>query len=39
MQRVSLFLTEEPQYFIESDKTDHRATHKGSALKEASGEL
>ncbi len=25
--------TEEPQYLIESDKTDHQAMHKGSALK------
>jgi hypothetical protein len=24
---------EEPQYLIESDKTDHVAMHKGSALK------
>ena len=24
---------EEPQYLIQSDKTDHRAMHKGSALK------
>ena len=24
---------EEPQYFIKSDKTDHIALHKGSALK------
>jgi hypothetical protein len=24
---------EEPQYFIKSDKTDHVAIHKGSALK------
>lgn len=24
---------EEPQYMIESDKTDHIAMHKGSALK------
>ena len=24
---------EEPQYFIKSDKTDHIAIHKGSALK------
>ena len=24
---------EEPQYLIESDKTDHLAMHKGSALK------
>ena len=24
---------EEPQYMIESDKTDHMAMHKGSALK------
>ena len=24
---------EEPQYMIESDKTDHLAMHKGSALK------
>jgi hypothetical protein len=24
---------EEPQYFIESDKTDHIAIHKGSALR------
>ena len=26
-------LEEEPQYLIESDKTDHQAMHKGSALK------
>jgi hypothetical protein len=25
--------TEEPQYLIKSDKTDHLAMHKGSALK------
>lgn len=25
--------TEEPQYLIESDKTDHLAMHKGSALR------
>jgi hypothetical protein len=25
--------TEEPQYLIKSDKTDHMAMHKGSALK------
>ena len=25
---------EEPQYLIESDKTDHMAMHKGSALKQ-----
>ena len=25
--------TEEPQYFIKSDKTDHVAIHKGSALR------
>ena len=24
---------EEPQYLVESDKTDHQAMHKGSALK------
>lgn len=24
---------EEPQYFIKSDKTDHLAVHKGSALR------
>ena len=24
---------DEPQYFIQSDKTDHIAIHKGSALK------
>lgn len=24
---------EEPQYLIDSDKTDHQAMHKGSALK------
>ena len=24
---------DEPQYIIKSDKTDHLATHKGSALK------
>jgi hypothetical protein len=24
---------EEPQYFIKSDKTDHVASHKGSALR------
>jgi hypothetical protein len=30
---------EEPQYLIESDKTDHMAMHKGSALKKiAKGE-
>jgi hypothetical protein len=28
---------EEPQYLIESDKTDHLAMHKGSALKIVSG--
>jgi hypothetical protein len=27
--------TEEPQYEIKSDKTDHIALHKGSALKRA----
>jgi hypothetical protein len=27
---------EEPQYLIESDKTDHLAMHKGSALKKLS---
>ena len=27
---------EEPQYLIESDKTDHQAMHKGSALKKIS---
>ena len=26
---------EEPQYIIKSDKTDHIAIHKGSALKKA----
>ena len=26
-------LKEEPQYLIKSDKTDHMAMHKGSALK------
>jgi hypothetical protein len=25
--------TEEPQYLIKSDKTDHLAMHKGSALR------
>ena len=25
--------TEEPQYVIQSDKTDHQAVHKGSALR------
>ena len=25
--------TDEPQYLIESDKTDHMAMHKGSALR------
>ena len=28
---------EEPQYFIESDKTDHLALHKGSALRKRRG--
>ncbi len=28
---------EEPQYLIESDKTDHRAMHKGSALRKLRG--
>jgi hypothetical protein len=28
---------DEPQYEIESDKTDHIAMHKGSALKKLSG--
>lgn len=27
---------EEPQYLIKSDKTDHLAMHKGSALKKVS---
>jgi hypothetical protein len=27
---------EEPQYLIKSDKTDHRAMHKGAALKKLS---
>ena len=27
---------EEPQYLIKSDKTDHMAMHKGSALKKVS---
>jgi len=27
---------EEPQYLIESDKTDHMAMHKGAALKKVS---
>jgi hypothetical protein len=27
---------EEPQYLIKSDKTDHMAMHKGSALKKLS---
>jgi hypothetical protein len=27
---------EEPQYLIKSDKTDHMAMHKGSALKKIS---
>ncbi|MEO8624792.1 MAG: DUF2945 domain-containing protein [bacterium] len=27
--------TDEPQYEIKSDRTDHIAMHKGSALKEA----
>ena len=27
---------EEPQYLIKSDKTDHMAVHKGSALKKLS---
>ena len=26
--------TEEPQYLIKSDRTDHLAMHKGSALKQ-----
>lgn len=29
----------EPQYFIESDKTDHVAVHKGAALRLISGQL
>lgn len=29
--------TEEPQYEIQSDKTDHIAAHKGSALKRLKG--
>ncbi len=28
---------EEPQYLIKSDKTDHLAMHKGSALKKTTG--
>jgi hypothetical protein len=28
---------EEPQYLIQSDKTDHLAVHKGAALKKISG--
>lgn len=28
---------EEPQYLIESDKTDHLAVHKGSALRKRRG--
>jgi hypothetical protein len=28
---------EEPQYLIESDKTDHLAMHKGSALRKLQG--
>ena len=28
---------EEPQYVIESDKTDHVAVHKGSALRKLRG--
>lgn len=28
---------EEPQYLIESDKTDHLAVHKGSALRRLRG--
>ena len=28
---------EEPQYVIESDKTDHLAVHKGSALRKIRG--
>jgi hypothetical protein len=28
---------EEPQYVIESDKTDHVAVHKGSALRKIGG--
>jgi len=28
---------EEPQYLIESDKTDHLAMHKGSALRKLRG--
>ena len=28
---------EEPQYLIKSDKTDHMAMHKGSALKKIVG--
>ncbi len=27
---------EDPQYLIDSDKTDHQAMHKGSALKKIS---
>ena len=29
---------EDPQYFIKSDKTDHVAIHKGSALKKVKKE-
>jgi hypothetical protein len=29
--------TEEPQYLIKSDTTDHLAMHKGSALKQLKG--
>ena len=29
--------SDEPQYAIKSDKTDHIAMHKGSALKKLSG--
>jgi len=29
--------TDEPQYEIKSDKTDHIAMHKGSALRKLSG--
>ena len=28
---------DEPQYLIESDKTDHQAMHKGSALRKLRG--
>lgn len=30
---------DEPQYLIESDKTDHLAMHKGSALRKIRGPL